>query len=202
MSQVRNQRPSADEALNMLMEGNRWFVSGRTRHPVVDAEFRKEQASGQEPIAAILTCADSRVPPLTIFDQRIGDLFVVRIAGNIVGDHALGSIEYAVAHLHTPLVVVLGHSSCGAVNAVASNDQLGGHMSTFVPPIQAALKAARNKDGDLIDNAAMELAVQMAAKIATAQPIIADYVEQDEIAVVPAFYNLKSGTVSIIKEGG
>ena len=199
MGETTRQRPTTDEALNQLLEGNRRFMSGNLLHPNHCEESRQGVAEGQEPIATILTCADSRVPPVDIFDQGIGDIFVVRVAGNIIGDHTLGSIEYAVFHLHTPLVIVLGHSSCGAVGAVASEVKLDGHMSTFVPAIQAAIKSVKNEEGDLVNNAARELARQMADKIAKSEPIVADLVEHGKTRVVPAYYDLHSGQVSILE---
>ncbi len=126
MVESTRQCPSAEEALNVLLEGNRRFVSGKLEHPNHCEESRQGVATGREPITTDLTCADSRVPPVDIFDQGLGDIFVVRGAENIIGDHTLGSIEYAVARQHTPLVTVLGHSSCGAVGAVASNVKLDG----------------------------------------------------------------------------
>jgi len=198
MEENTRQRPSAEEALKTLLDGNKRFVSGQLEHPNHCEESRQGVALGQEPIATVLTCADSRVPPVDIFDQGLGDIFVVRVAGNIVGDHTLGSIEYAVSHLNTPLVLVLGHSSCGAVGAVASEVQLGGHMSTFVPPIQAAVEHVRDDEGDLVNNTAKELARQMAGKISTSQPIIADFVEHGKTRVVAAYYDLHTGKVSIL----
>ena len=199
MGDTTTQRPTADEALNQLLEGNGRFMSGNLLHPNHCEESRQGVAEGQEPIATVLTCADSRVPPVDIFDQGIGDIFVVRVAGNIIGDHTLGSIEYAAFHLHTPLVLVLGHSSCGAVGAVASEVKLDGHMATFVPPIQAAIKSVKGEEGDLVNNAARELARQMADKIAKSEPIIADLVEHGKTRVVPAYYDLHSGKVSILQ---
>jgi len=199
MGDTTRQRPTADEALNQLLEGNGRFMSGNLLHPNHCEESRQGVAEGQEPIATVLTCADSRVPPVDIFDQGIGDIFVVRVAGNIIGDHTLGSIEYAAFHLHTPLVLVLGHSSCGAVGAVASEVKLDGHMATFVPPIQAAIKSVKGEEGDLVNNAARELARQMADKIAKSEPIIADLVEHGKTRVVPAYYDLHSGKVSILQ---
>ena len=198
MGKTTKQRPSAEEALNILLEGNRRFVSGKLLHPNHCEESRQGVAAGQDPVAVVLTCADSRVPPVDIFDQGIGDIFVVRVAGNIIGDHTLGSIEYAVSCLHTPLVIVLGHSSCGAIGAVASDAKLDGHMSTFVPPIQAAMKIVKSHKGDLINNTARELARQMARKIAESEPIIADFVQHGRVRVVPAYYDLHSGQVSIL----
>ncbi|PID45788.1 MAG: carbonic anhydrase [Proteobacteria bacterium] len=190
---------SSDEALNVLMDGNRRFIEGNLLHPNHCDESRQEAAAGQTPFATVLTCADSRVPPVDIFDQGIGDIFVVRVAGNIIGDHTLGSIEYAVAHLNTPLIVVLGHSSCGAVGAVARDVKLDGHMSTLVPPIQAAIKKVKNLDGNMVNNAAKELSKQMAERIASSEPIIADEVNDGHVKVVPAYYNLSSGEVIILE---
>ncbi len=191
-------KPTADQALRALMEGNGRFVSGNLLHPNHCEESRQARVGGQEPIAAILACADSRVPPVDIFDQGIGDLFVVRVAGNVIGDHSLGSLEYAVSHLHTPLVIVLGHSSCGAVGAVAAGVNLGGHMASLGPTIQAAIKKVQNQEGDLTNNAAKELAKMTAEKIASSEPIIADYVHAGTIKVVAAYYDLESGEVSLL----
>ena len=198
MGETIKQRPSADEALKILLEGNRRFVSGNLLHPNHCQESREGVAGGQDPVAVVLTCADSRVPPVDIFDQGIGDIFVVRVAGNIIGDHTLGSIEYAVSYLHTPLVVVLGHSSCGAIGAVANNVKLDGHMSTFVPPIQAAIKIVKDDEGSLVNNTARELARQIARKIADSEPIIADFVESGKTKVVPAYYDLHTGEVELL----
>jgi len=199
MSEHKILRLSADDVLKSLLEGNKRFVEGNLLHPNHCEESRQGVADGQEPIATVLTCADSRVPPVDIFDQGLGDIFVVRVAGNIIGDHTLGSIEYAVSHLHTPLVIVLGHSSCGAVGAVASGLPLGGHMATFVPPIQAAIKKVKDHEGMLVNNVARELAKQMAVKIAESEPIIADHVNSGDIKVIPAYYDLHSGVVSVLQ---
>jgi carbonic anhydrase len=199
MKQVTRERPTADEALRILKDGNQRFIEGKLEHPNHCEESRQNLAEKQEPIATVLTCADSRVPPVDIFDQGLGDLFVVRVAGNIIGDHALGSIEYAVKHLHTPLVIVMGHSSCGAVGAVASGAKLEGHIATLGPAIQAAIKNIEESSGDLVNNASKELARQIAKKIETSEPIIADLVLSGEVKVVPAFYELHSGEVIFLE---
>lgn len=198
MGRKPENRPTADEALKILLEGNKRFVTGKLEHPNHCEESRHAVADGQEPIATILTCADSRVPPVDIFDQGIGDLFVVRVAGNIIGDHSLGSIEYAVLHLHTPLVIVMGHSCCGAVGAVASNVRLDGHMSSFTAPIQTAIKSVKDLEGDLVDNAAKKVATMISAQIANSEPIISDIAKANKVKVVPAFYDLKTGVVSLL----
>jgi carbonic anhydrase len=199
MGQEVKKRPTAEEALKILTEGNQRFVSGNLLNPNHCEESRQNLASGQEPIATILSCADSRVPPVDIFDQGLGDLFVVRVAGNIIGDHALGSIEYAVKHLHTPLVIVMGHSSCGAIGAVASGANLEGHIATLGPAIQAAIKRVEANEGDLVNNASRELARQIARKIAESEPIIADLNKSGAVRIVPAYYELQSGRVLFLE---
>ncbi|WP_136807977.1 carbonic anhydrase [Desulfosediminicola flagellatus] len=195
MGQENSTRPTAEDVLKTLKEGNLRFVNGNLEHPNHCEESRQILALGQEPIATVLTCADSRVPPVDIFDQGLGHLFVVRVAGNIIGDHSLGSIEYAVKHLHTPLVIVMGHTSCGAVSAVASGAALEGHIATLGPAIQTAIKSVEETSGDLVNNASKELARQIAKKIAESEPIVADLVKAGKVKVVPAFYDLHTGKV-------
>jgi carbonic anhydrase len=198
MGQKNEDRPTADQVLQKLLEGNKRFTEGNLLHPNHCEESRQLVMNKQEPVATILTCADSRVPPVDIFDQGIGDLFIVRVAGNIIGDHTLGTIEYGVSQLHTPLVIVMGHSSCGAITAVASGATLGGHMATLAPPIQTAIKSIKDAEGDLIENASKEVACQIARSIETSEPIIADYVKEGAVKVIAAYYDLKSGTVSVL----
>lgn len=198
MGRVSDIPPTADEALGLLLEGNKRFVAGELRHPNHCEESRRQSAKKQRPLATVLTCADSRVPPVDIFDQGIGDIFVVRVAGNIIGDHSLGSIEYAVKYLQTPLVLVMGHSCCGAVGAVAGEEKLDGHMASFTPPIQAALKKVRGLRGNLVDNAARELAMMIAGRIAESEPIISDLVGEGRVRVVPAYYDFKTGEVNLL----
>lgn len=200
MGRTLAKRPTADEALQFLLDGNQRFVTGKLEHPNHCEESRQFSAKGQSPIATVLTCADSRVPPVDIFDQGIGDIFVIRVAGNIIGFHTLGSIEYAVKHLDTPLVIVMGHSCCGAVGAVASDAKLDGHMASFTAPIQSAIKRVKDQelDGDLIDNAAKELAIMMASQIASSEPIINDYVREGKVKVVAAYYDFKTGCVTLL----
>ncbi|MFN2353164.1 MAG: carbonic anhydrase [Desulfopila sp.] len=198
MGRTETKRPTADEALQLLLTGNKRFVAGELEHPNHCEESRQLTSKSQEPIATILTCSDSRVPPVDIFDQGIGDLFIIRVAGNIIGDHALGSIEYAVKHLHTPLVIVMGHSCCGAVGAVASEVRLEGHMASFTAPIQTAIKRAVDKDGDLVDNAAKELARMISAQLESSEPIIADHVKNGSVRIAPTFYDFSTGKVTLL----
>lgn len=190
--------PSSDVALQKLLEGNKHFVNTALDHPHQDGEWRLSLGSGQAPFAAVLACADSRVPPEVLFDQGLGDLFVVRVAGNILNDQLLGSLEYAAAHLNTPLIVVLGHTSCGAIGAVAEDAELEGHMASLIPAIKPAVDKVRGQEGNLTDNAAREVARMTADQLINSEPIIANLVKEGKVKVVPAFYDLESGEVSLL----
>jgi len=194
------QSMTGKEALELLFAGNKRFLDGKLEHPNHCEESRKGLVSGQDPLAVVLTCADSRVPPVDVFDQGLGDLFVVRVAGNIISDHILGSIEYAVSHLHTPLVMVMGHSSCGAVGAVAQGVKLHGHIASLTPSIDAALKKAKGMAGHWHDNAAKELAKTTAKKIEESEPIVADLVKEGRVLVVATYYDLATGEVSMLSD--
>jgi len=201
MPSVRNRMTGA-EALEQLLVGNKRFLAGKLEHPNHCEESRKGLLLGQEPFAVVLTCADSRVPPVDVFDQGLGDIFVVRVAGNIINDHILGSIEYAVSHLHSPLVMVMGHSSCGAVSAVAQGVKLHGHIASLTPSIDAALKKTKGMEGHWTNNAAKELAIATAKKIRESEPIVADLVTEGRVLVVATYYNLETGEVSILNGEG
>jgi carbonic anhydrase len=196
--QSAKRQMTGKEALQVLLAGNKRFLSGKLEHPNHCEESRKGLVSGQDPVAVVLACADSRVPPVDIFDQGLGDLFILRVAGNIINDHILGSIEYAVSHLHTPLVMVMGHSSCGAVGAVAQGVKLGGHIASLTPSIEAALKKAKGQEGHWTNNAAKELAKTTAKKIEESEPIIADLVIEGKVLVVATYYDLSTGEVVML----
>ena len=136
-----------------------------------------------------------------IFDQDLGHLFVLRVAGNIINDHILGSIEYAVDHLHSPLIMVMGHSSCGAITAVSQGVKLHGHVASLTPPIDAALKRTKGRPGCWTDNAAKELALAMARKIEESEPIMVAMVQAGKVLVVATYYDLHTGAVSLLTEG-
>lgn len=190
--------PSPELALQQLLDGNKRFADTSLTHPNQDSGRRIALGDGQAPFAAVLACADSRVPPEVLFDQGLGDLFVVRVAGNILNDQLLGSLEYAAAHLDTPLIVVLGHTSCGAIGAVAQGAELEGHMASLIPAIQPAVDKVRDQEGDLTDNAAREVAKMTAIQLQESQPILADLVKEGKLKIVPAFYELESGEVSLL----
>jgi len=190
---------AAEPALAKLKEGNARFVESTVSSGKPTAAKRTETAQGQHPFAIIVGCADSRTSPEIIFDQNIGDLFVTRNAGNLVDEHALGSIEYAVEHLGVRLIVVMGHSSCGAVTAAVAGETAPGHIQSLVRDIQPAVKTAKNGNGseNLTERAIAENARLMANKIRTE----ADFGElAKEVRVIPAVYDLSSGKVEWLKD--
>ncbi|MGD9577238.1 MAG: carbonic anhydrase [Syntrophorhabdus sp.] len=194
MTETSNVRQS----LKKLLDGNRRCATCKQQNPRQDAKRRKEVTKGQKPFAVIVGCSDSRIPPELIFDQGLGDLFVVRLAGNIVDALALGSIEYAVEHLGTKLVVVLGHGKCGAVTAAAQSADAPGHVSAIVKAIQPAIKKVQKMPGDLVDNAIRANTSLVVGKIKTSKPILAEMVEKGEIEVIGAYYNIETGAVEIL----
>ena len=188
---------STGAALAKLKEGNARFVRNKVSTAKPTTAKRIETAQAQHPFAIVLGCADSRTSPEIIFDQNIGDLFVVRTAGNLVDDHALGSIEYAVAHLGARLIVVLGHQRCGAVEAAMASDTAPGHVESLVRDIQPAVQAVKGKPGDATDLAIAENARLMADKIRT-DAALGDLAK--DVRVIPAVYNLDTGKVEWSKD--
>src|SRR5205823_5832954 len=187
----------ADAALAKLKEGNARFSSSKVSQGKPTAAKRAETAQAQHPFAIILGCADSRTSPEIIFDQNIGDLFVVRTAGNLVDDHALGSIEYAVEHLGARLIVVLGHERCGAVAAALASETAPGHVQSLVRDIQPAVKAMKGKEGDVTDLTIAENARMMAAKIRS-EATLGELAK--EVRVISAVYDLDTGKIEWPKE--
>ena len=188
-----------EAALARLTEGNARFVADAITHPAQSAERRREIAAGQHPFAIVLACADSRVPPEILFDQGLGDLFVIRNAGNLLDDHVIGSIEYAVEHLHVTLVVVLGHTKCGAVTAAVAGGEAPGHIKSIVESLGDAVSMAKKKPGDPVDNAVRIAAKLSAAALAKAEPIVGEAVKSGEVQVVAARYDIASGAVEFLK---
>lgn len=191
---------SAAEALKMLQEGNARYLEGKPRHPHQDAARRAlTHGQGQHPFVTMLACADSRVPPEIIFDQGIGDLFVVRVAGNVAATDEIGSMEYAVDHYSTP-VVVLGHTQCGAVTAVVENAKLPPNIAALVAPIKpAAVKAIEDNPGaakEALVNAAVKNNVFQAMEdVLENSPLIKAAVKAGKTRLVGAVYELDTGKV-------
>ena len=187
----------ADDALAKLKEGNRRFVTNAVSEGKPIAARRAETAQSQHPFAIIIGCADSRTAPELIFDQDLGDLFVIRTAGNVIDDHALGSIEYAVEHVGTRLIVVLGHTRCGAVTAALASDHAPGHINSLVRDIQPAVQATKGKPGDPLASAIVENAREVAAQI-RARAELGDFAKQ--VRIVSAIYDLDSGKVEWLSD--
>lgn len=189
---------AAEEALARLLEGNVRFTAANQRHPHQDAGRLSALAGGQAPFAVIVSCSDSRVPPEVVFDQGLGDLFVVRVAGNVVDDLGLASIEYAAEHLGTKLVMVLGHERCGAVTAAVQGGHLPGHLPTLMEALQPAVSARHEAHGDAVEGAMLANIELTAARVRGSAPILADLVAAGELKVVGARYDLDTGMVEIV----
>ena len=179
---------SSDEALQILKEGNARFATDKSVLRNINAERRESLKNGQNPYAVIVSCSDSRVTPTTVFNAGLGELFDIRLAGNVVDDDALGSIEYAVEHLNTPLIVVMGHQSCGAVtatyNEVVKGEKVSGNMESFVKKITPSV----NKNGT-IDNA-IHTNIDMVVKEISEDKGIKTLIDQGKVKVVGAYYDL------------
>jgi len=187
----------ADAALAKLKEGNLRFATSEVSKGKPTAARRADTAQAQHTFAIIVGCADSRAAPELVFDQNLGDLFVVRTAGNLVNDHALGSIEYAVTVLGARLIVVLGHERCGAVKAALASDHAPGHIDSLVRDIQPAVIAAKGKPGDALDATITENARQVAAQI-KAKAALGDLAK--EVRIVSAVYDLDTGKIEWAKD--
>ena len=195
---------SPDAALKRLMEGNARYVDGVARRHDFKHE-REALAGGQNPFAAVLSCADSRIAPEYGFDTGRGDLFVCRVAGNFAGTETIASLEYAVAVLNTPLILVLGHDACGAVDAtlkaLKDNTSPPGHIPSLVDAIAPAAKAAMQQGGDVLNKAIRQNVVDNVGKLKSAAPILSAAVEQGKLKIAGGIYRLATGTVDLIAQG-
>jgi carbonic anhydrase len=192
---------SPDAAFNELMQGNRRYAQGLTRRHDFQTE-RAALATGQNPYASILSCADSRVATEFAFDSFRGDLFVARVAGNFVNDDNLATFEYGVAVLNVPLLMVLGHSACGAVSStiksIDTNTTLPGHLPSLVAALAPAVKVARGQPGDLLTNAVKANVQLNVERLKTATPILSKAVEEKKLLVVGGYYDFSTGVVSLV----
>jgi carbonic anhydrase len=192
---------SGDESFLKLLEGNNRFMSGQLTTKDCSTEKRQELTKGQHPFATILSCSDSRVAPESIFDQGLGDVFIVRVAGNVVEPTTLGSIEYGAEHLHTPLLVILGHESCGAVKAtLEAKGKPEGNIGTIIKKITPAVNTAKKakKDPDETLNLAVQENVKNTYKDIMKSKIIKELVHEGKLKVVAAEYYLGTGKVELI----
>src|SRR5215467_15103125 len=192
---------SSDAALDRLMKGNQRYVDGVAKRHDFKHE-REALGKGQNPFAGILSCADSRIAPEYAFDAGRGDLFVCRVAGNLINDEVVASLEYAVSVLNTPFIMVLGHQACGAVDAaiksIKDGTSLPGHLPSLVTALAPAVKAALDQPGDSLDNAIKQNVINTVAGIRTAAPILSQAVEENKLKVVGAVYDLANGRVTLV----
>jgi len=196
---------TADEAFDDLIRGNERFAKGHTTGPRRRPEDFRALAEGQYPEAVIVSCADSRVAPEILFDVGVGDIFVVRVAGNVIGGTGVtvkGSIEYAIAELHVPLIVVLGHSGCGAVKSaiqhIDAKDALPGAIDGLVELVKPAVIQSRGMPGDALENAIrtnVDLGVE---RLRALEPILAPRVKDGTLKIIGGLYDLRTGLVTLV----
>jgi carbonic anhydrase len=197
---------TSEQALQKLVEGNTRFVDGKSTYSNVSAERRADTAkNGQHPFASVVSCSDSRVPVELLLDQGIGDVFVIRVAGNVCNVDETGSVEYGVDHLGTPVLVVLGHTKCGAVTAVCEGAELHGNIPALVhgiiPAVETAKKSHPDAKGDALVAAAIEANVwQSINDLLKKSPAVLKRVQEGKLKIVGAVYNLEDGHVNWLGE--
>ncbi|MFZ0502562.1 MAG: carbonic anhydrase [Chthoniobacterales bacterium] len=192
---------SPDAALDRLMKGNHRYAAGTMRRHDFSTE-REALAGGQNPFAGILSCADSRIGPEYAFDTGRGDIFVCRVAGNFANPDTIASFEYAVATFSTPLILVLGHQACGAVDSTIKQIKNGatfpGHIPSLTEALTPAVQAVENQPGDLLSNAIKQNVVLTVQKLQTAEPILSEAFNQKKLKIVGGVYDLKTGKVELV----
>lgn len=189
---------TADQALKKLMDGNQRYFQHRRTFPDQSPARVAELAKGQHPFAIVLGCADSRVSPELLFDQGLGNLFEIRVAGNIVDDVVIGSIEYAVLELKTPLIFVLGHERCGAVTAAVNGKAVPGKIGTLVAAIKPAVDQVKNQPGDKLDNAVRANIKIVMNQLKVVSPILSEVIKTGKLKIAGGRYDLDTGKVDTI----
>jgi carbonic anhydrase len=202
---VSDLRLSPAQAWARLEDGNRRWAAGNLEHPDQDLERRKRLAAGQDPFATIVSCIDSRLPPETVFDQGIGDLFAVRTGAHTIDGLVTASIEYGPLENGTPLIVVMGHQRCGAITAavqsIQSGERLPGHLSLIVERLRPAFNRAGSGPGDLIDRVVRAQIHRTVSALGHDGPLT-DLVKRGDLAVIGAYYDLESGLVTCLEALG
>jgi carbonic anhydrase len=203
---IQNNTVTADEALKDLMDGNARFAKGAATSPRRNPADFRAVAEAQAPIAVVVACADSRVSPELLFDSGVGELFVIRVAGNVVdggGVIVKGSIEYAIAELNVPLVVVLGHTNCGAVKAAIEHidhkDSLPGSINGLVELIKPVVGKVSGQPGEVVENVTRANVIVGMDRLQNLQPILAPRVKAGTVKVVGGVYDLQTGTVTLLR---
>ena len=191
-----------DAALAKLLQGNQRFTCGKSNHPRQSVADIRRLAAAQDPFAVVLGCADSRVPAELLFDQGLGDIFDNRVAGNIVDDLLLGSIEYAVEHFEPPVLMVLGHERCGAVSAtvdlIRSGGTAPGHVAAIVEALRPIIKPVLSQPGDAVENGVRANVLAQVAALTQRSEIVREKVKAGKIGIVGARYDLDTGKVTVL----
>jgi len=191
-----NKLSTWQNVLERLKSGNNNFFNDTPNNNFQDSSRRKAVTGGQNPFAVILTCSDSRIVPELIFDTGIGELFVIRVAGNVANTSSIASVEYAVAHLNVKLIVVLGHQNCGAVTAALAANDDGNNLKHLLNFIQPAISLSDSKKVDDVSHVHAKLTVE---KLIIDSSIISNAVENDLLKIIPAYYSLESGKVDFFE---
>lgn len=191
---------SASKALDKLKEGNKRFVELKQKHPDEDKKRRKEMLKGQHPFVVILSCSDSRVPPELIFDQGIGDIFEIRNAGNVLDDHVIGSIEYAVMHCGVKLIVIMGHQDCGAIAATLSGVSETKYIKSLEDSILPAVEDCKEQGLEINSDNVVKAHVKQDIEELLAQDTkLVKYMKEHNVEILPAYYHLDTGVVDFYK---
>jgi carbonic anhydrase len=189
----------ANQALKLLLEGNQRFVAGKLEHPNQTPDRRAEVAKGQHPFASVLACSDSRTPPEIIFDRGLGDIFTVRVAGNVADKVVIESLDYSVKHLGVRVMMVLGHKRCGAVIAAVAGHEEEGDVGPMLSELRPAVAASKGMPGDPVENAVRENVKLVMKNLATSSELSA-MVKSGELKIVGGIYDLDTGTIEMLKD--
>lgn len=190
---------SAEAAIKKLIKGNERFVKRHEKHPDSSKKRRHDMLNGQHPFVVILSCSDSRVPPELIFDQGLGDIFEIRNAGNVLDEHVIGSIEYAVMHCGVKLIVIMGHQDCGAIAATLSGKSETKYIKSLEDSIQPAVEECKKQGKEVnSDNVVKAHVMQDIEELMTQDTELVKYMKENNIKIVPAYYHLDSGKVDFL----
>ena len=190
--------PVSDLMLARLIDGNKRFAADKLTHPNQGFRRGARPGEGQQPFAVILTCSDALVPPEVLFDVGLGDLFVVRVAGQVLSEAVLASVEFAVTNLHVPIVVVLGHSQCTAVAAAVRGQDTPAHFAQLASALRPAVERGKRLPGDPVENGGRAQAQLVADHLRFSRPVLQSAFDSKRLKIVAAYFNLSSGLVELL----
>ena len=196
-----NDNLSAEKAIKKLTQGNERFVKLKEKHPDSNKKRRHEMLNGQHPFVVILSCSDSRVPPELIFDQGLGDIFEIRNAGNVLDEHVIGSIEYAVMHCGVKLIVIMGHQDCGAIAATLSGKSETKYIKSLEDSIQPAVEDCKKQGVEVnSDNVVKAHVMQDIEELMAQDSDLVKYMKENKVQIIPAYYHLDTGKVDFLNK--